>query len=619
LPLILFVFLFLLSGCSPTKSKKKALVNYGGQATNISAQRNLWLRGPIQAADPDNPTLTARDSLNGLPRQRNTLFDLSSLTGALSGPRLKVFYSEAGDGGAGRSSPSLAYYTSSTEIPWNTKEFRSFMVYSHGSKAIRYMKQLYPGLVFAVRDAPVAPMEAYSSVPDSPLNTRYRVNSSGKPGNVMFYLDPESSVPYDPADEADAIYHEFGHALQHMLNPDVLESFGNYDIDTLLEAQADFFAASAVRDDQILLYLKSNAPLIFSSINRNGINHDRTMGGDLHFPNDYVGEIHLDARIVSNALNDFRKFIQGLPVNLYQNCGSACTISWTGAQNYFAANTSADDQLALKAQAFDKANFISFQAFRDLVPLSTLMHFSERLIEQTKVQDWSAQCGTNTTCKNQVVSAMRSILKSRGIFTSNPIRCNGSTCTDFGVNGNDPELNLNFDLSLFFSSFQSPGKLDPCEKIFVYPNVSLRSNVLATAYDIRFELEAVTGFTSLNDIDSLEENDPLFDNTQDELKLWGFLLPGEAIQDLVGSSDKGRFYLPHQGSFLSLSLSLPTLSNSNRPAMGWALRAPESGEGTITFAFSARPFEFRYAEEHRSYYEVTQSLKVDGTNNYCSQ
>ena len=609
-------------------------IDPGTGATNIVVTRNLWSRGPIQVTG--STSTNAGENLNSLSRQSVPLYDLSSATGTLSGPRLSVFYSESGDGGDGRKSPSLSTFTSSKAIAWDSPEFKSFMLFAHGSRAFRYMRELYPSITYQVRTKSIFPMEAYSNVPDSPLMTRYRVNTSGKPGNVMFYQDPDGEVPYNPVDESDAIYHEFGHVLQHILNPTVLETFGNYDIDTLLEALADFYAASAVRDDQILLYLRSNAPLVFSENNRTGIQHDRKLGGSLYFPKDYVGDFHLDARIVSNALNDIRKFLQGSTVNLLQDCSSPCTVQWSGAQNYFNSFNTTAKQAELKALSFDKANVLAHDALRQLVANSTLVHFSDRLIAVAKAQSWKTQCGSSATCIAQVESGVRSILKSRGIYTSKPIRCTSSTCREFATddpdddsdNSQTQELLLNNDGNLrFFPLFNASNndttngsKVDPCESIIAYPDIKLSSSVQASVYDVLFELNEVSRFSSLKDIDLLSKHGDFYDTSEPEIKLWGFLLPGESIVNLVGNLSS-RFYqstnMNHQSSMLSPS---PYAISSDKPLpLGWALRAPSSGVASVNFAFSARPFEVLYAPASLyTNFFVTQKLTVSGSQNFCS-
>lgn len=623
-------FLFLTAACTVQKSSS----NDGGTGSGttqigsgVTAQLALWKRGPQQAVDPPDYSLDSTDALNStnITRQPVSLFDLSSDSGKLTGPNLNVYYSKTSSDGPGKDSPSLSVWRNQ-RVDWDTKEFKAFMLYGHGSRALRYMKELYPSLNFSVRGRALLPLHAYSSIDDNPLNTRYEINQDGRVGNILFYQEEaEPRVRFNPVDESDAVYHEFAHVFQHVLNPNVLESGGNYDVDMLLEGLADFFAASAARDDTILEYLAVNAQYLFSQNNRTGTKHRRKMSGSsLYFPRDYVGDFHLDARIVSSALNDIRKYLEGQTVNLLQNCGTSCSVRWSTTTPM---NT---------PDAFDMANTLAHDAYREIVPDSTIVHYSERIIAAANRKTWSAQCGSSSTCKSELISEITSILKSRGIHTSNPIRCDSSgTCNPFVISGSTPELRLNTGGNLYFVPLftnlvesDTDAVLDRCEAILAIPDISIASTVRASLYDMLFEvydtdqksspLRSVTGFSSLNNIDRLTQNLPVFDPYDLEIKLWGFLLPGESIVSLAGNTSS-RYYAQHQESVLSPHPN--SLTSANPSPLGWALRAPANvGDiGTIEFAISVRPFEVRYAPEtvytNRS---MSQKLQVgSNANSFC--
>ncbi|MEZ4814698.1 MAG: hypothetical protein R3A80_05765 [Bdellovibrionota bacterium] len=629
--MLFLIALVFFTACTvqPVKSARSSIESTipanSDTASGATAQLGLWSRGPQQTVDPDDYTLDSTDALNSLSRNTVSLYDLNSSTGLLKGPNLEVFYSKSSSDGAGKASPTISSW-SGRKIPWDTKEFKSFMLYAHGSRAIRYMKDLYPSLSFSVRGQGLLPLYAYSSIDDNPLKTKYEINKDGRVGNILFfqYAD-EPSVRFNPADESDAIYHEFGHVFQHVLNPNVLETGGNYDIDMLLEGLSDFFAASAIRDDRILEYLSSNAPRLFSANNRTGRYHQRKLGGTLHFPEDYTGDFHLDARIVSNALNDIRKYLEGQSVTLYQGCGSNCTATWNSTSNYMS-----------RADAFDTANYLAHEALREIVPTSSIIHYSERIVAAAGRFSWSAQCGSSSTCRSEVVTDIAAILKSRGIHTSNPIRCNSSgACNAFTYSGSSPEIRLNNNGNLYFTPlFTSTGdsnsdsNLDRCEAILAIPDISLKAGIQASSYDTLFELYDTTqdsastqvgGFTSLDGIDRLTQNAPYFDAYDLEVKLWGFLGPGENIFSLAGVTSS-RYYAQHQLAVLSPSQS--ALTSSNPSPLGWAYRAPSTvgAQGYIEFAFSTRPFEVRYVtEDVYTVRSLKQKLTVSNTSvNFCN-
>lgn len=619
----LLTLLFILSSCTVQQTSKKeaadSTTNPTGNnsvGTGTTANLQLWARGPQQAANPPDYSLDSKDSLNNLGRQSVPLYDLNSAGGNLIGPNLHVYYSKSTSDGPGKSTPLVSSWVNQ-KIPWDRKEFKSFMLYAHGSKAIRYMKDLFPTLNFAVRGKGVLPLYAYSSVDDNPLKTKYEINKDGRVGNIMFFQYSDDT--YNPSDEADTIYHEFAHMFQHILNPNVLETGGNYDIDMLLEGLADFFAASAVRDERILEYLASNAPLLFSANNRTGRQHQRKMGNSLRFPSSYVGDFHLDARVVSSTLNDVRRYLEGQTVTLYQDCGSNCSVRWNSTSSYMS-----------RANAFDTTNILAHEALREIIPSSSIIHYSERLIAAVNRMSLNSQCGTSSSCKSEVVSEITSILRSRGIHTSKPIRSTAFTST-----GSNPELILNHNGYLYFTTlFSGSGasntdsKLDSCEAVLVFPDIRVRSGVQASAYDTLFELydqtpsapnTQVGGFTSLNGIDRLTQKAPYFDSADLEAKLWGFLLAGENIFNLA-ANPSSRYYAQHQQSVFSPSLN--AINSNNPPPVGWALRAPSSAgaEGYVEFAFSTRPFEIRYVtEDIYTVKSIRQKLNVSTSpSSFCN-
>ena len=155
--------------------------------TGINVKRELFKRSAIQATGDYN--LNVRNLTDSADREEVVLYDLNSATGFLEGPKLRVF--TRGSGEEGDPTPplrpaKLSKWPLGQTIPWNTKDFESYMVYAHGSRALNYMKQLFPKLNYGVNGRPMLPLEAFSSVNDSPLLTRYRINTSGKPGTVLF-------------------------------------------------------------------------------------------------------------------------------------------------------------------------------------------------------------------------------------------------------------------------------------------------------------------------------------------------------------------------------------------------------------------------------------------------
>ena len=615
----LFILL-LLASCSVQKKNGAGNGDLGPNDVSPTGDVSLQLfsRGPNLAGGSSSIDSRDASSINNFPRNSVFLYDLKSKTSGLNGTYVEVYNKES-------DLTATNYNTfKNSKVNFNTKEFRAFMVYGHASKAYRYMKTLFPSMDFKINGQSMLPFYALASEPGSALNTRYNLRETDdgeKLGVLMFYTENRAGVPYNPADESDAIYHEVAHSMQHILNPAVLENAGFYDTDLLLEALADFFAASVARDDNILRYLKSNAPLVFPSNNSNGVQHDRSLGGNLKYPDSYTGDYHLDARVVSNALNDIRKFLQGQSVTLLQGCGSSCSAQW-----------SVSTPLALDA-AFDRANLLANEALRELVPQSTLIQFAEKLIAKVDGLSWTGTCGTSSSCKTDLKNSLRKIFVSRGILNSRPLQTQSLT---FGQSGTQviKSDSLRF-LELGKPSYANEdGDVDSCEGLIVYPNISVPSTTNASLYDVRFKLVAVTNFSSFLNIDDLSQSnsvwaykgqDPHSYDTDDNnnllnyWKAWGLVLPGESSQSLVGSLSTSRYYKDHQLSHLSPK----TFSTNRPPVLGWAVRSSSGASTTASVLFHTlfRPYESEYAYPTRYTYDtsVQQSLNVSASpQNFCN-
>ena len=562
---------------------------------------SLWSRSPVQAA---GYMAKAIDNLESLSRQSVALYDLNNLSGNLMGSNVNVYYKPEE-----MTSPKVTAYGSS-RIPWSNRDFQAYMTYAHTSAAYKYIKTLYPTLNFQIRGKNLLPIPAFSDLRGSAFETGYIPNySSSVPGALMFYREDSVSFPYNTNDEADAIYHEVGHSFQHVLNASVMETPGNYDMDMLLEGLADFFAASALRDDKFGLYLEANAPVAYGPDNRTGPNQQRRMDGDVTYPNGYVGEFHLDGRVVSSALNDIRKYFNNEPVTLFQP--TKATIQWAA-------------RLALtKDQAFDRVFVASHEALREMIPSSTILFYTQKLIDKLMLADWSASCGIDASCLSRVRSDIQSILISRGIYKSSNLRSVAFSAGGIG-GSQDVIFSDNFyamPLSSSSGYSNTNSNVDKCEALLLFPSFSLKTGLQQSIYDVNFRLKAAYGLSAFRGIDVLAAST----NPQNGLKLFGFLLSGENTYQAITT---GRFYKDHQGSHLAST----SLTSINPSPLGWAVRAPASSQvsanlydtsstGKISFDISYRPFEVLNAPSSiYSSYTFTQSIHVAyGAADFCSK
>jgi hypothetical protein len=596
---------FFLQSCLVQQAPERGMTSPGNNSTpNQTNTLGLWSRSPVQSA---GYLVDAGDNLEILNRQSVVLYDLLSSNGNLNGSTVNVYYSPND-----KNSPRLNAYGSS-KIPWSNKDFQAYMVYAHTSGAYRYIQSLFPDIKFEVNGKNLFPVPAFALVKGSPFETGYIVNySSSQLGALMFYGEDDPSFPYNVSDEADVIYHEVAHSFQHVLNPSVMETPGYYDMDMLLEALADFFAASALRDDKILLYLEANSPSY--GADRNGSNQIRRLDGSLSFPKSYVGEYHLDGRVIASALNDVRKYLTNQIVIVSQPTSKS--LRWLASKPL------------TTSQAFDKVLVSSHEALRVMLPTSTVLFFTQKFLDNLMEGDWSVYCGVDLSCENRLRSDVISILVSRGIYkSSNDLRSKSFSVgllDDMGINPSGAEII--FDKTLkFFPLSPSNGysnvdaSVDKCEALLVTPNFYLASGVAHSVYDTLFRLKSSLGLSSYRSIDLLSASSTSSAKT---LKLFGFILPGEDTFEAITSN---RFYDDHQGSHLTST----SLSPENPSALGWAARAPavlypndrsNTGRGAITYEMSFRPFELLNAPNSvYSVLNITQSVYVSGTANFCSK
>ncbi len=590
---------FFLQSCLVQQAPEGGITSPGNNSTpNQTNTLGLWSRSPVQSA---GYMIDAGDNLEILNRQSVPLYDLLSSNGNLNGSTVNVYYSTDD-----KNSPRVNAYGSS-KIPWSNKDFQAYMVYAHASGAYKYIQSLFPDINFQVNGKNLFPIPAFAFIKGSPFDTGYAINySSSQLGALMFYSEENSSFPYNVSDEADVIYHEVAHSFQHVLNPGVMENPGNYDMDMLLEALSDFFAASAFRDDRILLYLESNSPSY--GADRTGSNQRRRLDGDVTFPQGYVGEFHLDGRVIASALNDIRKYLSNQNVILFQPVGK--TIRWAAPMPL------------TTSQAFDKVLVSSHEALREMLPTSTVLFFTQKLEEKLMETNWLPFCGGNASCVARLRDDVLSILVSRGIYKSNNLRTNSFSV---GIEGSGRDIIFQNTLN-FFPLSPSSGYsntnavIDKCEALLLTPNFYLSSGVSHSVYDVLFRLKSSMGLSSYRSIDLLSATSTSSAKT---LKLFGFILPGEDTFDAITSN---RFYDDHQGSHLTSTSLSPQIPS----ALGWAVRAPSAlyqndgsntGRGAITYEISFRPYDILNAPNSvYSVLNVTQSVYVyPGATDFCSK
>ena len=474
-----------LSSCGVNTLDAKFAFAARKQAALDSKQLDLWARSPV--LDGLSPQASALDDLDALPRTPVTFVDIVSLTEPLKGAMTDVFESTT------KLSAPTFFDWAGLRIPWTRSEFQIFMAFAHVTKARQLATALVPAgvnLDFAVSGVsgpPKTRLTIFAQEPGSAFSTGYDVSNKTL---TFFREESESLSRYNPVDESDAAYHEYGHVAMHAINPPVVTvAIGaNTDLDFIQEGLADLFAAAIAQDENFANYLANNAPILTSSANRTGIEQNRSLANVLVFPFGYRRQSHLDGRILSGAMNDYRKWLKGDTVTQLTGCAGSslgnCPIAPNAAP-------------VLDSSAWETSLKLALLAFQDLSTTSSYEFYSQQLL---------SRCTANPLlCPNGASVALTRILQGRGLRRTN-FQLNPPVPTIGDFTDVDADIQVSADLG-FMPFPNDPGfansneTLEPCELILIYPiikNNSRRPEFLGSAfYEITIELASTTGFTPL--------------------------------------------------------------------------------------------------------------------------
>ncbi len=545
----------ILSGCGQSKLSKQFNSAAKKQSDLDSMQLELFRRSPT--IDGANFSLTARSNIDGVPRSPISFPNLKSVTGTLQSSQFDVV-----DDLAQQYSPSFFTWAGKL-VPNFSSDFRTLMAYSHLQKAYNYAQGVLgssynledpiydPNSTSTAETFHVFPLIVEANKVGDATQTQYDyLNRS-----ILFYRD-YIETRYATADEADVIYHEFGHVVQHVINPLLFVVPGNRDLNAMYEGLSDFFAAAVARDDKVLTYLESNSPPLFSDTNQQGPIHSRRIDNNLAFPAAFTGAHHLDGRVLASALNEFRKYLQG---------------SGMGEE-----------------AAWDNTFKLSHTALNLMTSNLSFRGYSSALI---------SQCGSLSWCDATKSSVLSRILTERGIrlatlsapvTTALPMYESPSS----GLSLNSVPLGF---MEIPGLSNQN-GKVDPCEVVLIYPNVKGHStHELTNATMQLLNLAAPIGFTpysarnSAGDVGSVERNwigEQVTNSgvvpahyTNITLKDFPRLAPGENYSALA-SNLNSRLYQTQQKAYFSRRPSSTTFPATT----GWMVRATQ-GQARIQANF----------------------------------
>jgi hypothetical protein len=469
------------------------------------------------------------------------------------------------------------------------------MAYAHFSRARTYVQNLMPSvdLDFEIQDGAAikSKLTVFAVEEGDSFATGYA------PSKKTIYFYKETQTPYEAynaIDEADVIYHEYGHVLQHALNQSATFTYpeDNPELNALQEGLSDFMAAAMVRDSEILRYstLNSNRlTVVLGGGGRFGDDYNRKLSQTAYFPDGYRDMIHIDGNIVAAALNDFRMYLEGDAVTKLSNCvGAACNLA--------VRTTSLSSE-----EAWDTVFVLAHSAFADLSTQSGYQRFSELLI---------SKCANLSLglCPSSASTVLASILEGRGFYFSptstTPIQADADINPDppngflFGTGA---AYAIQVDQALGYLPYpnsssvaNTDGLLNPCELVYIFPKITNKTASYlapdpshpAILTDIQIELGSLVGFTPLT-VSSGEVVDPVAPIesngvTTYRTKLFSTLLPLTAESSYAMISDNtSRWYKLMNSTYFTRPLSSTYLV----PDVGWLVKAPSTRGATASAQF----------------------------------
>ncbi len=338
---------------------------------------------------------------------------------------------------------------------------------------------------------------------------------------MTFYRHQQSPIPYfNPADDADTIYHEMGHVVQLIVNGRSMENpvGTNGHMDALLEGVADFFAGAVLQDSSLFRYSMANFKAAFpTSFAGSSVNNQRDLSNTLRFPDNFVGlsddpdapsvgNSHMSGRIISGLLYDLKKLYDGsMPPSVRVHCDldelSALTLC---GQTTFTAITVAGQSdwsswdivlsLMLRTMISDSTDVDPLNADH-----STFHHFAKKLVEECQAAV-DLECPADDLLDlvkirglyslkemypDQIAGATTApyITEPERIYSIGPSDAGDLSPDDWGVTADDQLGFLEYNPSYsgapadgYWSN--SDGVIDPCEVLVIFPQLINRTHVM---------------------------------------------------------------------------------------------------------------------------------------------
>jgi hypothetical protein len=416
---------------------------------------------------------------------------------------------------------------------------------------------------------------------------------------MTFYRHQATPVPYfNPADDADTIYHEMGHVLQLAMNNRALENpvATNGHMDAILEGLADFFAGAMTDDSELFRYSLANFKAAFPDSFAGGSTHNqRDLNNVLRFPEAFVGlsdmaeaphvgNSHMSGRVIAGLLYDMKLLYDGeTPASVDEYCADAQFSGLAICSSVFTP-ISPDPNwrswdvvlaLALRTLAGDgSADPLD-------VDYSTFQHFGEKLHDECVARAVTFLCPEQHIEDLLVLRGLTSDLalyppaivgalpipydtEPERIWGVGPTTAGDTSPDDWGLTSVDSNMG-HIDYQPDYSGAPVLGYwangdsvVDPCEVMVIYPNIVNRTHIMearargaldtsanpattgAEIYDIKVELSDFDGFLPFEIEDTLIED--VSEPGYVDHRIIPWLKPGEAtgvatVEDLLGDRD----------------------------------------------------------------------------------
>lgn len=308
----------------------------------LHALGRVYLEDPVSDADTttdvDLPFLTSRDRLTG------RYFRVASCNAGASGCEPTQLALADADGN----------FLFDPREPAYDDEFAEVHGYHHTNRAAQYFRDEHGFEWSCGADSLMRVIVNYTEDPATPYdNAAYSPSTGGECG-FMLFGQGERDFAYD----SDVVVHEFSHAVVDLVA--ALESFLidrlglAYDPGSINEGVADYFAATLGDDPFMAEYFMGTSSL-------SGEGALRRLDNDLVCPDDLVGEVHFDGRIIAATAWELREALGAPKVDalVFSTIAAlesgpslsdfAETMSASATALEMAGTMSADDVLAVNA------------------------------------------------------------------------------------------------------------------------------------------------------------------------------------------------------------------------------------------------------------------------------